>query len=56
MKISTKGRYALRLLLAGVEAAAGSGIEIRFDGTQITRASVLYRRFTLDLQPAHRTS
>ncbi len=33
-------------------AAAGSGIEIRFDGTQITRASVLYRRFTLDLQPA----
>lgn len=38
--------------LSGVEAAAGSGIEIRFDGTQITRASVLYRRFTLDLQPA----
>ena len=29
-----------------------SGVEIRFDGTQITRASVLYRRFTLDLQPA----
>ena len=38
--------------LSGVEAAAGSGIEIRFDGMQITRASVLYRRFTLDLQPA----
>ena len=39
--------------LSGVEIAPrGGGIEIRFDGTQITRASVLYRSYTATSTPA----
>ena len=39
--------------LSGIEIAPrGGGIEIRFDGTQITRASVLYRSYTTTSTPA----
>ena len=39
--------------LSGIEIAPrGGGIEIRFDGTQITRASVLYRSYTATSTPA----
>ena len=38
--------------LSGVEIAPRGGIEIRFDGTQITRASVLYRSYTATSTPA----
>ena len=39
--------------LSGVEVSPrGGGIEIRFDGTQITNASVLYRSYTVTSTPA----
>ncbi len=39
--------------LSGVEVSPrGGGIEIRFDGTQITNASVLYRSYTVASAPA----
>ena len=39
--------------LSGIEVSPrGGGIEIRFDGTQITNASVLYRSYTVTSAPA----
>ena len=38
--------------LSGIEVAPRGGIEIRFDGAQITRASVLYRSYTCAAQTA----
>ena len=38
--------------LSGIEIAPRGAIELRFDGTQITNASVLYRSYTASSTPA----